>query len=299
MTNFRQVFAFVRRRHYVVQGVAVIGAVAAVAAGAAQQVGSSRTALAAVLDAQNKPIVDIDADDFVVQEAGQPREILSVHVADYPVVVMVDTGAAAQNDLPLIQKAVNRFVERIGEQRPLALGAYSDRAEIVAGFDAERPQLKERLAALTVNATASSFAMEGAAAAARTLAPTHALFSAVVLVSAAGGDERPRAEDAVGTIVGSGAMVHVIANRANGPGKAAAPAGMPTPLRAVADQTHGGYVTIYNAASYQAALEQLANRLATELMVEYLVPNESHAADVKLGVRMPGVRVRGLGVAPR
>jgi hypothetical protein len=34
-------------------------------------------------------------------------------------------------------------------------------------------------------------------------------------------------------------------------------------------------------------------------MVEYLVPNDSRAADVKLGVRIPGVRVRGLGVAPR
>jgi hypothetical protein len=34
-------------------------------------------------------------------------------------------------------------------------------------------------------------------------------------------------------------------------------------------------------------------------MIEYLVPVGSKPADVKLGVRIIGARVRGLGVAPK
>jgi len=34
-------------------------------------------------------------------------------------------------------------------------------------------------------------------------------------------------------------------------------------------------------------------------MIEYLVPTQSKATDVKVGVRIPGARVRGFGVAPR
>jgi hypothetical protein len=52
-------------------------------------------------------------------------------------------------------------------------------------------------------------------------------------------------------------------------------------------------------ASYQPAFDRLAARLTTELLLEYIVPIGSKPADVKIGVRLPGARVRGLGVAPR
>jgi hypothetical protein len=70
-------------------------------------------------------------------------------------------------------------------------------------------------------------------------------------------------------------------------------------LRAIAEQTRGEYTTIYSAASYQAALDRLADRLTSELMIEYLVPVGSKPNDVKVGVRLVGARVRGLGVAPK
>jgi hypothetical protein len=89
----------------------------------------------------------------------------------------------------------------------------------------------------------------------------------------------------------------VIANRAASPtGEAwrAVPA-----IRSLAEQTHGEFTAIYSAASYQAALDRLADRLTTEMMIEYLVPPGSKPIDVRVGVRIPGAHVRGLGVAPR
>ena len=80
-------------------------------------------------------------------------------------------------------------------------------------------------------------------------------------------------------------------------GASGAPAERPyETLRALADQTHGQFIPIYTSASYQVALDHLADRLATEVMVEYLVPpGSSSGNDVQLGVRIPGARVKGLG----
>src|SRR5262245_7888993 len=98
------------------------------------QTGASRTALAIVSDARNRAIVDVGADDFVIQEAGQSREVLSVRVADYPVVIMVDTGTDARLDFGLMRKAVKRFVDRLG-QRPIAIGTLGDPPRMLTTFE--------------------------------------------------------------------------------------------------------------------------------------------------------------------
>ena len=41
------------------------------------------------------------------------------------------------------------------------------------------------------------------------------------------------------------------------------------------------------------------DRLASEMVIEYIVPPRSSATDIQVGVRIPGARVRGLGVRPR
>src|SRR5437773_1288425 len=98
------------------------------------QTGASRTALAIVSDAKNRAIVDVGADDFVIQEGGQPREVLSVRVADYPVVIMLDTGADARVDFAMMRKAVERFIGRLGT-RPIAIGTFSDAPKMLTSFD--------------------------------------------------------------------------------------------------------------------------------------------------------------------
>ena len=263
---------------------------------ALQQTGASRVALATVVDPRNRPIVDVEADDFVVHEGADAREILSVHVADYPVIVMIDTSGEARSDLPAMQKAAAQFITRIG-QRAVALGTFGDPPAMLASFEDERPALMERLEGMTASENGSSLLLQGAAFAARTLRPIGSLFSAIVMLSASPVDASRDAESVVGPIVESGAILHVIANRPNrlpgGSGDAA------STLHALVDQTRGQYTPIYNAASYRVALDHIADRLATEIMIEYLVPPQSKPSDVKIGVRIPGARVRGFGVAPR
>src|SRR5437773_2743008 len=126
---------------------------------AQEQTGASRIALATISDPRNRPIVDVSADDFVIQEAGAAREILSVRPGDYPIASIVDSGA-------ILHVVANRAVQ-----------------------------------------------------------------------AAAGGGFRPGAA-----------------------------------IRALAEQSRGEFTAIYNAASFQAALDRLADRVAGEMMIEYLVP---------------------------
>lgn len=266
---------------------------------APQQTGASRTALVAISDTRNGVIVDVGVDDVLVQEAGQSRDVLSVRVADYPILVALDNGSDARADFEMLRTAAARFVERLGP-RPVAIATLADPPRLVTSFEDERPAVMSRLAALTVEPAAKSAIMQAAALGGRTLRATDSLFSALVVLSATASDaSRGNPNELVANVVDSTAIVHVVANRSVQ--LFAAPGQMRTGqiLRSLAEQTRGGYTVIYSAASYQAALDRLADRLVSELMVEYLVPPGSKPLDVKVGVRLPGARIRGLGVAPR
>ena len=272
---------------------------AAVSSVHAMQIGASRTALALVSDSKNHTIVDLGPDDFVIQEAGQAREVLSVRVADYPVVVMLDTGADARFDFPPMRKAVERFVDRLGT-RPVAIGTLGDEPKMLTTFDDERPKLLERLTALDFTPTARSLLLQGTAVAARAIRDTGTLFSALVVLSATPSDSsRMNPNEMLASIVDSRAVLHVVANRS---AQLVGPSGQirsGSALRSIADQTRGQYTVIYSPASYQPALDRLSDRLTSEMMVEYLVPPGSSPSDVRVGVCVAGAKVRGLGVAPR
>ena len=62
---------------------------------ASAQTGSSRAVLVTATDAGNRPLANLGEDDFVVREAGEPREVFAVHLADYPLVLLLDNGDGA------------------------------------------------------------------------------------------------------------------------------------------------------------------------------------------------------------
>jgi hypothetical protein len=289
-------------------GAGVAGAHAERIAGAVsvEQAVASRFALATVADRAGKALVDIGVDDFVVQEAGANREVLDVRVADYPVAIVIDNGSRAGADFLSIRAAVGRFIDRLGP-RPLALVTTAPVPTVVAGLDDERATVISRLDAIDAPSAAEGQPLRAAALAAQTMHATGALFSAIVVVTATQVEvEGTAAEPYLASIIDSGAVVHVVARATNAggatgwsPPDVAAAAGAEGAFRSIAQQMHGEFAAIYASPSYQPALDHLVTRLTTELLVEYIVPVGSKALDVTIGVRIPGARVRGLGVAPR
>src|SRR5215467_7856522 len=108
---------------------------------------TGRILLASVVDASGKTQVDFGVDDFVIKEGGDEREVLDVHVADYPIVVLIDDDPQSTHLEP-IKAAIARFVARIGE-RPVAVGTLSSPTEFVASLENTREAVVERLETMT------------------------------------------------------------------------------------------------------------------------------------------------------
>ena len=96
-------------------------------------------------------------------------------------------------------------------------------------------------------------------------------------------------------MLATGAPIYVVAKRAADEPAGAAEGDV---LHALAEQTRGQYTEIYSGASSSVALDRLADRFATEMMIEYVVPGaEPLTGDVRVGVKIPGARATGLGVS--
>ncbi len=264
-------------------------ALATAHAASGQPAQSGRTLLATVRDSRGNAMVDLELDDFLITEAGQEREVVDVHIADYPVVLLLDAGVEA-SVWPLIKAAAARFITRIGE-RSLAVGSLADGGTLAASLDDERAVVLSRLAAMPQDSGATGRTLPAVASAARRLKDTLSPFAAIVVVTA-------RTIEATGSpdgtlmpaILETGATIHVIANRSGGPGP-------PDLLQVLASQTHGQYTAIFSSASFPTAIDRLADRMAAELMIQYLCPPDSEGTDVKIGVRRPGAIALGMGVS--
>jgi hypothetical protein len=269
----------------------VRGLLLAIAVLIAQQQAASRILLATVSQG-NRAIVDLGIDDFVIEQGGSPGEVLDVHVADYPIIVLIDSGAAAEGEHAAILDAASRFVTRVGE-RPIGAATLASPAVLFATFDDERSDVLARIKQVTPSPTTAP--LQAIELATRAIERSESPFSAIVLISSKGVDPASlKSTEELPSIINSRVPVHVIARReAAVPGET-----VPDALREVAELTHGQYTTIYTQASYGIALDRLADRLATELLVQFLVPpNVPAASDVRAGVRIPGAKVIGLGVS--
>lgn len=267
----------------------------------AQQATASRIVLASVTDGHNHPLIDLGPDDFVISENGEAREVISVYTADYPIIVLLDNSSDARSDLQAIRSAVTRFLSRVG-QRFVALGTLANPPAILTGLDEDRAAVLSRLDRLTVSPTTVLMPIEAVAAAAQKVQENGSPFSGIVVVSARPIDSaQPQNTRLLPTIFDSHAIVHVISRSAPSTaprGRAYAPRLEGDLLRDLADQTRGYFTTVFSAASYAVALNALGDRLASEMMVEYLVPpGPLPEGSVQVGVRVPGAHVRGLGVS--
>jgi hypothetical protein len=285
------------RTHVAAGAIASIAA-AVLAAGApvhaGQQQAASRLALTAVADGRNQPLVDLGPDDFVVNENGEPREIISVYPADYPVVILVDNSAGASGDLAPIREAVSAFLDRLG-QRFVVLGTLADPPVLLTSIDSEQSKVLDQLAKLASSPSAVLMPIEAVATAARMVRDSGSPFAAIVVVSAHRIDSaQAQSTRLLPDIFDNNAIVHVVSRSA----AAARGAGDADLLRDLSDQTRGSFTTVFSAASYAVALGNVAERLGTEMVVEFLVPAAAApAGEVQVGVRIPGARVRGLRVS--
>jgi hypothetical protein len=264
------------------------------------QTAAGRIMLAAVEDMRGGPVIDVGPDSFVVTENGREQELLSVYPADYPIVVLLDNASGAPADLQAIRDAVVRFISRLGP-RAVAIGTLTRPPTLIASFNDDRAAALDKLEKEPTRAGAPLAPIEAVSNAVTLIRETGSPFSAIVVVTARPVEAEPESPGLPGSIFESRAFVHVVTKQTNTPAPAASaglPGRAPDLLRDLSDQSRGQYTAVFSAASYSIALDRLIERLSGEVMIEYLIaPNSPGAGDVRVGVKIPGARVRGLAVS--
>jgi hypothetical protein len=256
-----------------------------------QQITGGGLVLATVVDGQGQAIVDLALDDFVIKEGSATREVVDVHIADYPLVLLLD-GRVEPAAWTAMKAAASRFIARVGE-RPVAIGTLASGA--LGSLEDERKAVNDRLIELQPATAGAAESLAAVASGAAMLKATESPFSAIVVVAVRPIDASEEVRsDLLPQILSSNATIHVIEAQTAPRELGAVPAS--DLLEGLAAQTRGQRVTVFSSASFGAALERLADRLATEMMVQYLSPGAAAAGDVTVGVRRPGARVLGLGV---
>ena len=274
--------------------VALVGfAALPIAAPRGQRLGASRTILLTVSDERDWPVIDLLPDDFIVQEGGDAREVLNARLADYPVVLMVDNGTGTPGDFEPLRHAAGHFIERLGP-RPIALGRISNPPALITGFSDGPDAVAEALGGLEMLPTRSSPA-QGVIQAAELLSEAEYPFSTIVIVSSETAETaQTSTAHLVQSLADSRARLYVVSRRQGLRDRTNLDY-----LANLSEQTGDSDIPIFSAASFEPAMDRVADRLLTEMMVEFLEPPGAEPSeDVRVGVRRPGARAKGLGVTP-
>ncbi len=266
----------------------------AAASGVAQQVAESRLILLSVSDDRDRPVVDLLPDDFIVQEDGEAREVLNARLADYPIVLMVDNGGGTPGDFEPLRAAARHLLDRVG-QRPVVVGRISNPPALLTSLDDSRDAVLDALSGLSTSPARSSPA-QGIIRAAQMLANVGLPFSSIVVLSSEASETSETSpNELVRVLASSRASLFAVVHRRGMRDRTNLDF-----LANLADQTGGQYIPIYSPSSFVPAVDRVADRLLAQMLVEYLEPPGARPTDeVRVGVRLPGARVRGLGITPR
>lgn len=278
---------------------------------------SNRFVLASVSDSQSEaPVVGLGAEDFVVQEGSARCDTVGARPASYPIAILVDTSQAARPEFSEMRKAVRQMIGRMSG-RDIALYTFGDRAFRVVDYGRDTSRLERAVEQLFATPDGESHVLDAIIEAGKDLAKLEPAVAMIVVVSAGSNDQSSRTPREVFDLVrASRSILHVVEMRAIGASgrlgnvrgrrnftsdrTAEAALALQELLQAIVTQTQGDYDRVFSPSGYHSSLERLRQRLAAEVVVEY-VPAAADSKALRIGTRVPGGAVRAIGLdrAPR
>ena len=113
-----------------------------------------------VFDAAGSPVIDLSAEDFVIQQGGVDCKVIRVELINEPLrlALLVDDARGAQPYFRYLRDGLPAFVDALPETSEVALILLSGRARVVVDFEDGLARAKERLEEFFVDAsTAAGF----------------------------------------------------------------------------------------------------------------------------------------------
>lgn len=262
--------------------------------------------LANAIDRDGNAVLDLSADEFLIEEGGRRCETVDVRPASYPIAIAIDTSGFARGPFLSMRRALHAFLGALSG-RQVALYTFGAPPNRVVEFTTDLARLERAVDTVFASPTSGARPYDAVTMAARDLKALNVPITMIVVLSAGGPDNSAVAPRAMlDAVRQTRAVVNVVDFRTVRASSGLSHEGRPAPiisedpyLSELAQQTRGEYDRISQEGGYLASLDRIRHRLESEVIVEYAPPGEGTVDSLKVGVRLPGVTVRALGLDKR
>jgi Ca-activated chloride channel homolog len=253
-------------------------------------------------------VTDLTRDDFEVVDDGRRRALSIFDTRPQPItlVVMLDTSGSMIGNLPVLRRAAAELFDRLHPGDQVSVGSFGDEVRLAPVFSDDGPALGRALAR-DLRPGGSTPLWQAVDTAMSALAPF--ADRRVVLALSDGHDTGywragvqagPTAEAVLARARDEAFMVYAVGMRSraapahDGGLPPALPADAPDPgLRALADQSGGGYFELAGTENLAAVFARVADELRRQYLLGFVTPRTDgslHPLEVR--VTRPGVTVR-------
>ena len=275
-----------------------------VVTGAAAQ-STERTLFVSVLDKDNRPIVGLGMDAFMVSEDGQAREVLRASRAVQPVDValLVDNSQAITPHVNDIRQAASAFTQRMAKDgNPIALIGLADRPTILQDYITSPDAMDRATKKIFAQPGAGTTVLDAIIETSRGLQKRDAARRVIVVLTTEGTDfSNPNYRHALDVLKESGAALYAVV--LTEPGNNVAVNTEEGRNRAIvladgSDASGGRLIHVISSMSFTGTLASVAEAIEQQYEIVYSRPGALIPPDkVEVRVNRPGATARGTPAA--
>jgi Ca-activated chloride channel family protein len=252
-----------------------------------------------VVDAGGRPVPGLTADDFVVKEDGNQREVLKAGPSTAPMTIsiLVDDSQAAQPAIQHLRSGLPDFITALPDTAEVALATFGERPTPLVEYTTSKETLKRGVMRIFSRQGSGAYMQDAVVEAAKGFQKRNDARPIIVVLTIEEGVEfsNIRHESALKELQKSGAVLHVLAI---GQPSSSQEDEMRSRNIFIAEgtrQTGGRRDQLLSEIAIPEKLKQLADELknATPYQVTYARPERLIPAEmVEVSVKRPGLRVQ-------
>ena len=168
--------------------VAIIAVLVAFGSGASVQVQTpeAEQSLFVSVIRRGEPVLDLTADEFVVEEDGERRDVLRIERAEEPmhVAILVDDSRGLVQNLSHIRNGLNELLDALPEGQQIALLTFGgDQVRTIVDYTSDKGRLRDEATRYTAFSESSAYLMNALAGTAIDLDQRGALRPVIILIT--------------------------------------------------------------------------------------------------------------------
>ena len=263
-----------------------------------------RAIYASALNSDGVPVPDLGPSDFIVREDNLAREILKVEPVVTPmhVALMVDTSAAASNNIRDIREAATEFIKSTtgsDVKHQVALIGVGERPTVLVDYTSDQAKLLKGIGLIFAHTMSGAYLLDGVIESSNGFKKREAQRPVIVAIATNGPELSNRYHDQVQKALDdSGASFHIVMIGPP-PKDVISTEGRERAITFsdATEKTGGRYDNVLAASAMPDRLKQVANELTHQYLVTYgrpdsLIPPER----IKITAKRPDIVVRGTPV---